>query len=183
MSTDKTISKQMSFWLRHRPDDAGLTLTESGWTDVSALLEALHRKGLVCDIERLHAVIAENDKQRFELSADGRSIRARQGHSLQIELGLIPVTPPESLFHGTAERFLPSILSEGLKPMKRHHVHLSADRETATRVGRRHGKPVVLLVNSGEMALNGYTFYRTDNSVWLTDWVPVTFLSEQSRNV
>lgn len=173
----------MSYWLRHQPEDAGLTLTDAGWTDVGALLEALNRKGIACDIERLKAVIADNDKQRFELSFDGCSIRARQGHSLQVDLGLTPLAPPEFLFHGTAERFLPSILLEGLKPMKRHHVHLSTDIETAGKVGQRHGKPLILRVLSREMAANGHKFYRTDNDVWLTDTVPALFLSGQSPKV
>ncbi|WP_299473060.1 RNA 2'-phosphotransferase [uncultured Roseibium sp.] len=177
------ISKQLSYWLRHCPQDAGLALSETGWANVDAVLKALSDKGVSCDAAKLGNVVALNDKQRFEFSEDGTMIRARQGHSLKIDLELTPVPPPDLLFHGTAERFLSSILHVGLKPMKRHHVHLSDNVDTAIKVGKRHGKPVVLAVDAGKMAGDGDLFYRTENGVWLTSSVPTACLSRHSGKV
>lgn len=173
---DKTLSKTMSLWLRHRPDAAGLTLDPAGWTDTDSVLAALAAKRIDCDQARLLAVVEGSDKQRFELSADGARIRARQGHSVEVELGWPQAEPPELLYHGTVERFLPAIRAEGLKPMRRHHVHLSPDEATATVVGARRGEAVILTVRAGAMAAAGHVFFLTGNGVWLTDRVPVEFL-------
>lgn len=174
--TDETISKTLSYWLRHRPDDAGLTLDAQGWTPTDAVMAQLAKRFAI-DFERLLAVVESNDKQRYEFSADLERIRARQGHSVEVALDLPPEEPPPVLYHGTVERFLDAILTEGLKPMGRHHVHLSADRETATRVGSRRGKPVILAVDAAGMAASGAVFYRTGNGVWLTDAVAPAHLS------
>lgn len=176
MKTDTKISKRLALWLRHQPEDAGLVLTRNGWANVSVVLNALEKKGLACDLTQLRRVVETNDKKRFEFSDDGMMIRARQGHSVTIDLALEPLTPPDILFHGTATRFLPTILKDGLKPMNRHHVHLSTDRDTALKVGTRHGKPAILKVDAGPMHANGHVFFRTDNGVWLTETVPPTFL-------
>jgi putative RNA 2'-phosphotransferase len=151
-------------------------LDEAGWTGVDAVLAALARAGIFGARDRLEQVIATNDKQRFELSPDGRRIRARQGHSVAVELDWPPREPPERLYHGTSERFLPSILAEGLKPMKRHHVHLSPDAETARKVGARRGQPMILRVASGRMAAVGQAFFLTGNGVWLTEGVAPEFI-------
>ncbi|QFS98587.1 RNA 2'-phosphotransferase [Labrenzia sp. THAF191b] len=177
MKTDTKISKRLSFWLRHKPEDAGLILSDGGWAAVADVLDALRALGLDCKRDQLERVVATNDKKRFEFSKDGKHIRARQGHSIDIELGLTALQPPEFLFHGTATRFLPPILAEGLKPMARHHVHLSPDRDTAHKVGSRHGKPAILQVAASAMQTKGHTFYRTENGVWLTDAVPAHFLA------
>jgi putative RNA 2'-phosphotransferase len=124
------------------------------------------------DRPTLERVVAENDKKRFALSADGTRIRASQGHSVRVELGLEPVEPPAVLFHGTADRNVEPIRHQGLRPGRRTHVHLSADEATAVAVGRRHGRPVVLRVHAGRMHAAGHAFYRSDNGVWLTDAVP-----------
>lgn len=171
---DTTISKRLSYVLRHRPDSIGLTLTPDGWTTVGELLAALAAHGTVLDRARLARVVATNDKQRFHL--DGDRIRAHQGHSVPVDLALPPVHPPDVLFHGTAGRHLPSIRREGLLRGRRHHVHLSADRATARRVGVRHGDPVVLGVDAAAMATAGHAFHRTANGVWLTDAVPPAYL-------
>ena len=121
-------------------------------------------------------VVATNDKKRFSFSPDGQLIRANQGHSVEVDLGLVPVEPPELLYHGTMERFLDSIREKGLLRGNRHHVHLSADRETAARVGQRRGRPVVLVVEAGRMHREGIAFFRSENGVWLTDAVPANFL-------
>lgn len=176
MKTDTRISKRLALWLRHQPQDAGLALTTDGWAPVTEVLKALDRIGLACSRDQLRNVVDTNDKKRFEMSGDGLKIRARQGHSLKVDLGLAPMTPPDILFHGTATRTLPLIFRDGLKPMKRHHVHLSADTATAVKVGSRHGKPAVLKVAALAMQTAGHVFFRTDNGVWLTDTVPPTFL-------
>ena len=126
--------------------------------------------------EQLESMVAQNDKQRFELSHDGLRIRARQGHSLEVALGYAEVKPPHLLHHGTPEQFVHSIRTEGLKKQKRHHVHLHGDATIAENVGRRRGRPVVLVVEAGRMEESGYKFYLTPNAVWLTDHVPPQFI-------
>lgn len=168
-------SKFMSLVLRHRPDVIGLELDASGWADIAALirLSPPHRpltRGLI------EAVVAGSDKQRFAISEDGLRIRANQGHSVSVDLGLETEAPPEHLFHGTATRFVADIRREGLTRRQRHHVHLSADIDTATRVGARHGKAIVLVVRAADMAAAGHAFHRSVNGVWLTNAVPVAFI-------
>jgi putative RNA 2'-phosphotransferase len=176
--SDRTvaISKTLSYWLRHKPEAAGLQLSADGWADVDAVLAALAREKAGCDwVELLH-VVETNDKKRFELSADASHIRARQGHSIEVDLDWPSATPPPLLYHGTVERFLAAILIEGLRPMARHHVHLSPDVETASRVGQRRGAPVILSVDARRMESNGHVFRVTSNGVWLADAVPPAFL-------
>lgn len=174
----KRISKLLSLVLRHDPGRIGLTLDAQGWAEVDALLEKLEAAGYPVGVDLLEEVVATNNKQRFRFSDDGKRIRANQGHSIDVELGLSPAVPPQWLFHGTATRFLEAILKEGLKSGSRQHVHLSRDVETAVMVGKRHGKPVVLRVKSGEMHEQGHSFFLSDNGVWLTDHVPAGFLEE-----
>jgi putative RNA 2'-phosphotransferase len=169
-------SRFLSYVLRHRPETVGLELDEGGWVRVDELLAACRRHGRPISRAQLEAVVRSSDKQRFSFSRDGLRIRANQGHSVPIDLGLAPVAPPELLYHGTVARFLDAIRQEGLLRGKRHHVHLSADEPTARRVGRRRGAPVVLVVESGRMHRDGLTFYRSANGVWLTDAVPPEYL-------
>jgi putative RNA 2'-phosphotransferase len=168
----------LSLWLRHRPEAAALELDESGWADVDAVLKALGASGMSGGRERLDRVIATNDKQRFELSPDGTRIRARQGHSVAVELDWPRRDPPEHLYHGTVDRFLAAIRAEGLLPMRRHHVHLSPDAATARKVGARRGAPVILRIRSGAMAAAGQPFFFTANGVWLTAHVAPEFIEE-----
>jgi putative RNA 2'-phosphotransferase len=175
--TDKKISKRLSLILRHQPEKAGLTLGEGGWVGVAELLAGLDTIGWGITEDDLHRVVANNGNKRFTLSEDGAMIRAAQGHSVKIVHDLVAITPPDTLFHGTATRFLDAILEDGLKRMSRQHVHLSADAEMATRVGQRHGKPVILTVASATMHSDGHAFYRADNGVWLTDAVPPHYLT------
>lgn len=170
------FSKTLSYWLRHRPDEAGLTLDASGWADADDVLAALVRAGLPGDIDALLLVVEENDKQRFELSPDLQRIRARQGHSVEVDLDLAPATPPATLYHGTVERFLDAIMADGLRKMRRHHVHLSATLETAQRVGSRRGRAIILVVDAAAMTTDGAVFYVTGNGVWLTDAVAPRYL-------
>jgi putative RNA 2'-phosphotransferase len=170
------MSKFLSLVLRHKPQEIGLALDENGWADVEELIRLTNRNGCPLTRPLLERIVAENDKQRFAFSDDGRKIRANQGHSIEIDLGLPSVEPPELLFHGTASRFLESIRSAGLHSRNRQHVHLSLDEATATKVGQRHGKPVVLVVRANEMFANGYQFFLSDNGVWLTEQVPARYL-------
>ena len=169
-------SKRLSYVLRHRPDSVGLTLDAAGWADVEELLAAL---GLTR--AELDAVVAGNDKRRFAYDRTGTRIRASQGHSVPVDLGYEPAAPPEELFHGTVERFLPSILAEGLRPGRRHAVHLSPDVATARVVGGRRGRPVVLRVDAAALAATGAPFTRSANGVWLVPAVPPAYLSVADR--
>lgn len=174
----KKISKRLSYVLRHHPDSMGLQLQEGGWIAVEDLLNAFQKAGSPLHIELLEEVVTENDKQRFEFSADKSQIRARQGHSVDIDLGYEPATPPDLLYHGTATRFLESIFQQGLIKAQRHHVHLSTNKETMRAVGQRHGKPVILSVDAKQMLEDGHQFFITGNSVWLTDHVPPQYLTQ-----
>jgi putative RNA 2'-phosphotransferase len=171
-----STSRFLSLVLRHDPARIGVTLDEAGWVDVDALLDAAARAGKPIDRALLERIVAENDKRRFAFSADGTRIRASQGHSVRVELGLEPRTPPDVLFHGTATRFLDSIRRQGLLPGSRTHVHLSADEATAASVGRRHGAPAVLPVDARGMHGAGHAFFRAENGVWLTSAVPAEYL-------
>lgn len=172
------ISKFLSFVLRHQPQAIGITLDSQGWVAVDELLSAAARHGKSISRAQLEEVVATNDKRRFALSNDGVRIRANQGHSVEVDLALTPLAPPELLYHGTVERFLESIRVQGLLRGERHHVHLSPDRETAQRVGQRRGRPVVLVVEAGRMHRDGHVFRRSENGVWLADAVPPEYLRE-----
>jgi putative RNA 2'-phosphotransferase len=170
------VSKFLSYVLRHKPDAIGLELDAGGWATVEDLIRCSAANGQTLTRALIEEVVATNDKQRFSLSPDGDRIRANQGHSVLVDLGLKPVEPPRLLYHGTATRFLASILENGLRPSGRQHVHLSPDEETALKVGKRHGKPVVLTIEAGSMHADGHPFYRSDNDVWLTEEVPSGYL-------
>lgn len=170
------ISKRLSLVLRHNPDSIGLTLDPQGWANVDELLGCLTSNGSHISLDQLRKIVSENDKKRFKFSEDGKLIRASQGHSIKIDLGITSVEPPNVLYHGTATRLLDSIQIEGLMKRSRQHVHLSADLSTATKVGQRHGKPVILTIRAKEMHQSGHLFYLSDNQVWLTDSVPVEFI-------
>jgi putative RNA 2'-phosphotransferase len=171
------VSKRLSFVLRHHPDSVGLTLDDAGWVGVDELLAALARSGMRLSRAELDAVVAGNDKQRFAFDDSGTRIRASQGHSVPVALGYRTEVPLDVLFHGTVQRFLPAILAEGLRPGNRHAVHLSPDVATASVVGGRRGRPVILRVDAAAMAAHGFLFTRSANGVWLTDAVPPEFLT------
>jgi putative RNA 2'-phosphotransferase len=156
--------------------EIGLTLDPNGWASVAELIDKAKTAKVSLSEELIREVVRSNDKQRFALSDDGTKIRPNQGHSVQVELALTPQQPPEFLFHGTATRFLDSIRRDGLKPMSRQHVHLSPDEVTATKVGQRHGKPVILKIKAGEMWRAGREFLLSENGVWLTEKVDVMYL-------
>jgi putative RNA 2'-phosphotransferase len=170
------LSKWTSKCLRHDPAAVGLTLDSAGWAVVDDLIAAAARRGVRLDRAALDAVVALNNKQRFEYDESGSSIRARQGHSIEVDLGYADASPPAVLYHGTATRYLPDIYELGLRPMFRHDVHLSTDTGTARTVGARHGKPAVLRVDAAAMVAEGHTFRVTGNGVWLTAAIPARFL-------
>jgi putative RNA 2'-phosphotransferase len=171
-----TVSKFLSKYLRHDPAALGLTLEPGGWVLVNDVLAGAAKLRFAISREELQQVVAENDKQRFSLDESGAKIRANQGHSTEVDLQLAEAQPPPELFHGTVSKFLDAIMADGLKKMNRHDVHLSKDVETATKVGQRRGKPVILIVDSARMAADGYKFRLSENGVWLTDHVPVKYL-------
>jgi putative RNA 2'-phosphotransferase len=167
-----SLSKFISLVLRHKPETIGLTLDEKGWADTTTLIDKMNSKGLKISMELLEHVVATNSKKRFSFNEDKTKIRASQGHSIDINLQLSPVQPPAVLYHGTGERSIASILQNGMQKRNRQHVHLSADIETAIHVGKRHGKPVVLIVEAAKMHTEDFEFYLSANGVWLTDNVP-----------
>ncbi|WP_354697269.1 RNA 2'-phosphotransferase [Paraconexibacter sp. AEG42_29] len=166
------MSKFLSLVLRHRPQAAGLELDEAGWVDVDALLLGVRAAGREVTRGDLDRVVAESPKQRFAFDPTGTRIRAAQGHSVAVDLAYEPAAPPARLFHGTHSGALPAIHREGLRSMKRHHVHLSLDPETAEKVGSRRGAAIVLQVDAAGMAETGTVFYRASNGVWLCDHIP-----------
>jgi putative RNA 2'-phosphotransferase len=170
------ISKYLSKHLRHEPERLGLVLQPGGWVNVDHLLAACAANHFAVSHAELLEVVANNDKQRFSFDESGTLIRANQGHSTEVDLQLEPVAPPDVLYHGTGASSVAAILESGLSRMARHHVHLSATIDTATKVGGRHGRPVVLVVDAAGMAAAGYRFFCSANGVWLTDEVPPQYL-------
>jgi putative RNA 2'-phosphotransferase len=171
------LSKFLAKYLRHSPHDLGLTLQPGGWVPVDDLLSAARRHGFPISYDELVEGVETNDKQRFAFDVSRELIRANQGHSVEVNLKLKEREPPEALFHGTVELFLASILKDGLIRVKRNHVHLSKEVETATNVGAMRGKPVILTVDAGRMHRDEHRFYLSANDVWLTDTVPPGYLS------
>lgn len=176
------ISKFMSLVLRHNPQKIGITLDSAGWVSVDEFLAACHKHGHAMTKDKLESIVRNCDKQRFAFSADGLRIRASQGHSVEVELDYKPTAPPEILYHGTVERFLPLIKSKGLIKGNRHHVHLSAEMKTAENVGNRRGKAIVLEVLSGQMHEDGFEFFLSANGVWLSEHIPSKYMVIPSTN-
>lgn len=171
------ISKYLSKHLRHTPERLGLTLAIGGWVTVDELLSACAAHQFPLTRAELEEVVSASDKQRFSFDETKTRIRANQGHSVEVDLQLEPQSPPDVLYHGTAEQFVPAIMRSGLLKMSRHHVHLSKDLETAHKVGMRRGRPVILAIDATAMQQAGFTFYCSDNGVWLVDEVPPQYLT------
>jgi putative RNA 2'-phosphotransferase len=172
----KRKSKFLSLVLRHRPEQIGIELDEGGWVEVDLLLDRLKRHGKNWTREQLETVVRENDKQRFIFDDSETRIRANQGHSIDVKLDYESAEPPETLLHGTPEKFVSAIRKSGLKKMRRHHVHLHADETIASAVGQRRGKAVVLRIRAGEMHSAGHEFFVTPNQVWLVESVPAQYI-------
>lgn len=170
-------SKFLSYVLRHEPRTIGLQLDIEGWADIDQLITGAAQAGQFLDRAILRSIVSESEKVRFAISNDGNRIRALQGHSTpQVKQSHREKTPPDILYHGTARRFLHSIMQNGLKPGSRHHVHLEADMETALANGRRYGEAAVLKIECWRMHSDGYRFYQAENGVWLIDFVPAQYL-------
>jgi len=176
---ENQLSRFLSLVLRHNPASIGLQLDENGWAKMADLIDCMNRHGKRVDHAMILRIVETSDKKRFRLSDDGMSIRANQGHSIEIDLKLEEKLPPQWLYHGTAVKSMPAIVREGLSKQSRQHVHLSVDRETAKKVGARHGKPVVLEVAAQLMAQHGYRFYQAENGIWLTEHVPPDYLNQR----
>ncbi|REC61120.1 RNA 2'-phosphotransferase [Chryseobacterium pennae] len=174
----KRISKFLSLILRHQPESIGLKLDENGWADVEELRVKSAKKRVHFSFEELDEVVETNNKKRFAFNDDKTKIRASQGHSIDINLALEAIQPPEFLYHGTAEANISSILENGIEKRTRQHVHLSADKETATKVGMRHGKPLILTIRTGKMYEEGVSFYQSANGVWLTEFIDPKYISK-----
>lgn len=175
------ISKFLSLVLRHQPETIAIRLDQNAWTDVKDLIEKANNYGIIFDRETLNHIVATNPKKRFTFNATLDKIRASQGHSVEIELGYTNQKPPEILFHGTAEKFVQLILDTGLEKGNRQQVHLSADFETAIKVGQRHGEPFVFKVLAEKMHNDNFEFFISDNGVWLTDNVPTKYLKQNDE--
>ena len=171
-------SKYISMILRHKPEVIGITLDEHGWANVDELIDGISRTQSF-DMKILEEIVRTDIKQRYSFNDDKTKIRANQGHSIEVDVELEEKEPPEILWHGTGEKFATSIDNIGLIPKSRLYVHLSKDEETATIVGRRHGKPVLYLVKAREMYKDGFKFFLSKNGVWLTKEVPVRYLEKQ----
>ncbi len=178
MSIQET-SKFISLILRHKPETIGITLDEHGWANVDELIEGISKTHEI-NREILEEIVRTDNKQRYSFNEDKTLIRANQGHSIPVDVELEEVEPPKYLYHGTGEKYRESIDAEGLKPKSRLYVHLSEDTETATKVGSRHGKPVVYRVFAGWMHKNGFRFYRSVNGVWLTKDVPTKYIKRET---
>ena len=174
----KETSKFISLILRHKPEAIGIKLDEHGWANVDELIEGIS-KTQEFNMEMLEEIVRTDEKQRYSFNDDKTLIRANQGHSIDVDVELEEKEPPQMLWHGTGEKYIDSIMRQGLIPKSRLYVHLSADEETAIKVGKRHGNERILSVKSGDMYKDGYKFYLSKNGVWLTKEVPVKYLVEK----
>ena len=178
MDTLVNLSRYISFILRHRPDTIGLSLDKHGYIDVQDLINGINKNSVFnIDLDILKFIVETDNKKRYSFSEDGTKIRANQGHSVKVDLGLKEVKPPSILYHGTGEKYLDSILKEGLKSKSRMYVHLSSDVDTAISVGKRHGEPIILNIDTNKMLEDGHKFYLSENGIFLTESVPVEYLN------
>ena len=180
MSINKDMvrkSKFLSKVLRHQPSAAHVELDDNGWVSIKDLIAGAAKVHVILDKDIIDEIVETNNKKRFTYNDDETKIRANQGHSIKVDVELEKTLPPETLYHGTANRFVDSIMKEGIKPRNRNHVHLSADDATATDVGKRHGKPAVLYVDSKRMSDDGLSFYLSKNGVWLTEYVATQYIT------
>lgn len=183
MKTLNETSKFISLILRHKPETIGISLDEHGWADVRELIAGINGTGNHClNMELLEEIVNTDDKQRYSFNEDHTLIRANQGHSVPIDVEPEEAIPPAILYHGTGEKYEASIDQQGLIPKSRLYVHLSADKDTAKKVGQRHGKPVIYMVDCRAMTTDGYKFYLSANHVWLTKEVPVPYLQKVRSN-
>lgn len=175
----RNTSKFISLILRHRPEAIGITLDEHGWADVQELIEGINKSdGHIIDMKLLEEIVQTDEKQRYSFNGDHMLIRANQGHSIPVDVELEEKIPPDTLWHGTGEKYVASIDVQGLIPKSRLYVHLSSDVETARKVGSRHGKPVIYEIDCSGMIKDGYRFFLSANQIWLTKEVPARYLKK-----
>ncbi|MCF3126039.1 RNA 2'-phosphotransferase [Acinetobacter soli] len=178
---EKAISQYLSFILRHKPEEIDLTLDHEGWANIEELISKSQPiKNITLDEEIIKNIVSTSDKKRFQISDDGKLIRAVQGHSTtSVDITLNKLIPPTYLYHGTAQRFIDSIKEQGLISMDRQYVHLTENKDTALSVGTRYGKPEILIINALKMHNSGFNFFQAENGVWLVKHVPVDFITFQ----
>lgn len=177
-NTDENMSKFISLILRHHPETIGIQLDVHGWANVDELLHGINESGRHIDMEMLERIVQNNNKKRYSFNEDKTKIRANQGHSIKVDVQMKEMIPLQELYHGTSERFLDSIKEKGILKMSRQYVHLSSDVETATMVGKRHGNPVVLVIDTKQMSEDGYTFWLSDNGVWQSEDIPWKYVKD-----
>ncbi|MFA1719042.1 RNA 2'-phosphotransferase [Clostridioides difficile] len=176
MSKKDKLSIFISLILRHKPETIGIKLDDYGYADVNELIEKINNTGRNINIEILEQIVKEDNKQRYSFNDDRSKIRANQGHSINVNVELRELEPPKYLYHGTATRFLDNIKNEGIIKQSRLYIHLSRDIDIAVKVGKRHGTPVILKINTGKMYENGYKFYLSENNVWLCEYIPFKYV-------
>lgn len=172
-----SIGKFLCLILRHKPNLIGITLDQNGWASTQEIIYALNKTNKKISIEQLVNIVNTDNKKRFSFNEDKSKIRANQGHSIPVDLSLVELAPPAVLYHGTSERYINSIKQNGIHKRTRQYVHLSSNYETAIQVGSRHGKPIILKINAMQMYVDGYKFYLSENLVWLTDYIPVKYIT------
>ena len=176
---ERETSKFLSLILRHKPETVGISLDEHGWANVQELLNGMNKTTTI-DMEMLEKIVAEDEKKRYSFNSDKMMIRANQGHSIQVDVELKKENPPDILWHGTGQKYVDSIDKDGLIAKSRLYVHLSTDYDMAKKVGSRHGKPVVYLVDAGRMVKDGFEFFLSENGVWLTKHVPTEYILKEN---
>lgn len=171
------LSVFLSLILRHKPEVINIKLDNQGYANVDELITGINNyENRYIDMEILEEIVRTDNKGRYSFNEDKTKIRANQGHSIKVDVGLKECVPPDILYHGTAKRFLNSIFKEGLQKRSRLYVHLSINPLTALKVGERHGESSLLEINSGKMYKDGYKFFVSENGVWLTDNVPAEYI-------
>lgn len=175
---DVSLGRFISLVLRHEPSAAGIVLDAEGWADVDELIHGICNTGRKLDMETLERIVRENNKQRYSFNEDKTKIRANQGHSINVVINMKIMSPPEVLYHGTSEAFIESIKEKGISKMSRQYVHLSKDMDTAVKVGSRHGKPAVLVIDTAKMSADGFVFRISENGVWQSDDIPWKYVTE-----
>jgi putative RNA 2'-phosphotransferase len=178
MQTDVQLGKFLSLVLRHKPETIGLELDQHGWANTQDLLTKMNQHGKKIDMETLERIVQTNNKKRYSFNEDRSKIRANQGHSIAVDVEMREAVPPDVLYHGTAERFLESIKLQGILRMSRQYVHLSETVETAKAVGSRHGKPIILMIDTKTMVQDGYHFWISENGVWQSEDIPWKYVKE-----
>lgn len=174
------LSTFIAYILRHNPAAVGISIDTHGWARVNDLIDGINRTGRHIDFETLNIIVLNDSKSRYSFNDDKTKIRANQGHSISVDLQMTEINPPDTLYHGTTEKYLNGIKEFGILKKSRNFVHLSSDIDTAMKVGARHGKAVVLVINAKEMARCGHKFYLSANGVWQTDYVPFSFVCERA---